>query len=181
MLPLKVTVGGLFTGLAVVCALAFVFYLIGRKKSGDNRNPKYLPPLKPNPNTPKAKKAFLDNLPKFMPYFSGVSEIIVDRDGMSDAVVDLNDDDLIALWNQTKDNPKMWINQMAAFGVSADSRTEFVAMNKHKEMYSLEGGGEIQEGIRYKVLSACWIQTLSELEKTVKKVVKKGIVKEVEE
>lgn len=186
MFPLRVSFGGFLTGVAAAFLLAVVFWFIGKKNpeakkpavspKSDSPEDKY---ISKNPSTPKAKKAFLENLPKLLPYFSGVSEIIIDKKGLTDAIIDINDADLTALWNQTIDKPEMWINIMASFGVAADNRTEFAAMEKHLEMYSSIDDSPLEVGSRYSVLSACWILTESVEGKTIKKVVKKGLVEKV--
>ena len=191
MLPLKVTFGGVLTGLFAAFFIAAVFWFVGKKNRVENKpaNPQKPESPKPkspedkyiseNPSTPKAKKAFLENLSKLMPFFTGVTEINVDKKGLTDAIIDINDADLISLWNQTIDKPEKWINIVNSFGVAADNRTEFVAMEKHLEMYSLIDDSPLEVGSRYSVLSACWILTESVNEKTTKRVVKKGIVEKV--
>lgn len=183
MYPLKITFGGLFGGLIVaLLLLLLLFYLVGKKRVGSaEKQPTPIPsPFKPNPSTPKAKQAFLNNIDRLVPFFSGVKDITIDKNGLTDAIIDINDDDLLALWHQTMNNPKMWITLMASFGLSADARTVFVAMDIHKTMYTTNDGSEIQLGLRYSVISACWILTTTDEDgRSVKKVVKKGMVKQI--
>ena len=183
MLPLKISFGGFVSGAITVILLAVIFYCIGKKKPKEN---KMTPPKKPespedkyiqkNPSTPKAKKAFLENIQQFLPYFTGITDIKVDKNKLTEAIISVNDSDLTALWNQTMNEPEKWFNLIASFGLAPDNRTEFVAMDKHSEMYSLIDGSPLENGVRYTVLSACWILTETVDDKVVKRVVKKGIV-----
>ena len=170
MITLEISTGAVVAIFVGLGAAAYAFYRIG-KKSIDEKNvsEKY---VKRNPNTIQAQKAFLDNLPVLMPFFKGVSEIQIDKQGLTDAIIGINNDDLIALWNVTLNRPELFINQMAAWGIKADTCLNFVALDKHKAMYSTEDGTELILGERYNVASACWILTTDE----GKRVVKKGIV-----
>ena len=182
MMPLKITFGGVFTGMVIAALVVYALYYYGKKNAKNTipatPNPTRPNPIKPNPSTPQAKKAFISNIDKLMPFFSGVEEISVNNDGLTDAIIDINDQDLIALWYQFKDRKDLWLNQMAAFGVAPDACKEFVAVERHKERYTTVNGSEIQNGQKYIVLSSCWLFTTIENEKTVKKVIKKGIEEE---
>ncbi len=183
MVTLEITTGGVFLGIAAVGIAAYAFYRVGKKsqvKEPESSRETTIDPnkyIKSNPNTPKAKQAFIENIEKLMPFVKGVTEIAIDKAGLTDAIISINDEDLTALWKQMINRPELWVNQMAAWGVAPDACKGFTAMEKHKALYSSKDGKELQLGQKYKVLSACWLHTTTENNgNTVKKVVKKGIV-----
>lgn len=184
MITLEITTGTVILGLAAVGAVAYGFYRVG-KKTTDNKkdkSPKQSPLndyIKSNPSTPLAQKAFLENVEKFMPFFNGVTSIDIDKDGLTDAIIDTGNKDLIALWKQMVNRTDLWLNQMAAWGVAPDARTGFVAMEKHNGMYITMEGHDLQIGKAYTVTSACWVKTETLPDGTVKKsVIRKGTVEE---
>ena len=192
MITLEISSVVVLLGLAAVGAAAYAFYRMGKRKGQEQsqqpsqqpqqplqqqqQQPSQEPYIKENPNTPQAKVAFINNLSRLMPFFSGVSEIKIDRENLTDVIIDINDEDLTGLWNKMVNRPELWINQMAAWGVAPDTRQEFMAMEKHLELYSTKQGETIEIGKQYKVLSACWILTTTDDKgASTKKVVKKGI------
>ncbi|MBR6847418.1 MAG: hypothetical protein IKM74_04735 [Bacteroidales bacterium] len=167
-----------FAATAVIGLAAYAFYRIGKKKTSDtpkNENPASKT-IKSNPNTIQAQQAFLKNLNRLLPFFSGVSEIKIDTEGLTDAIITINDEDLIAFWKKMVNRPDLWLSQMAAWGVKPDLCQSFVAMEKHKAQYMTTDNSELVLGEKYTVTSACWILTTNEDGKIIKKVVKKGIV-----
>lgn len=183
MVTLEITTGGVILGIAAVGIAAYAFYRVGKnsqKKEPESSGETTIDPnkyIKSNPNTPKAKQAFIGNIEKLMPYVDGVAEITIDKSGLTDAIISINDDDLTALWKQMINRTELWVNQMAAWGVAPDARKGFAAMEKHKELYTTKDDKELQLGQRYNVLSACWLYTTTDSNGTTrKKVVKKGIV-----
>lgn len=171
------------TGTAIAIAAgigvaAFVFYRIGKKnkKGSSNDGTPVSKYIKSNPNTIQAQRAFVENLDKLLPYLSGVTDIKIDKQGLTDAIININNEDLVAIWKKMVDRPDLWINQMAAWGVKPDLCQSFVAMEKHKAQYLTTDNSELVLGEKYTVTSACWILTTNEDGKSVKKVVKKGIV-----
>lgn len=194
MITLEISSGVVLLGLVIVGVAAYAFYRMGKRNGREQpqqqasqqpqqplqqpqqQQPSQEPYIKENPNTPQAKVAFLNNLSRLMPFFSGVSEIKIDRENLTDVIIDINDEDLTGLWNKMVNRPELWINQMAAWGVAPDTRQEFMAMEKHLELYSTKQGEAIEIGKQYKVLSACWILTTTDDKgASTKKVVKKGI------
>lgn len=171
MITLKITTGVTIAIVAGIGVAAYVFYMIGKKSTNKkNISEKY---IKSNPNTIQAQRAFVENLDKLLPYFSGVTEIKIDKQGLTDAIIGVNNEDLIAIWKKMVDRPDLWLNQMAAWGVKPDMCQSFVAMEKHKAQYVTADNSELELGVRYTVTSACWIHTTND---GVKKIVKKGIV-----
>ena len=183
MVTLEITTGGVILGIAALGIAAYAFYRVGKKsqvKEPESSRETTIDPnkyIKSNPSTPKANQAFIKNIEKLMPYVNGVSEITIDKSGLTDAIISINDEDLTALWKQLINRTELWLDQMAAWGVAPDARKGFTAMGKNKELYTPNDGKEIQLGQRYNVLSACWLYTTTDGNgTTVKKVVKKGIV-----
>lgn len=175
MITLDISFGAVATVFAAVGVAAYAFYRIGKKnmkETPEKETPvsKY---IKDNPNTIEAQRAFIANLDKLLPYFSGVTEIKIEKQDLTDAIIGINNEDLIAIWKKTADRPDLWINQMAAWGVKPDLCQSFVAMEKHKAQYVSADNSQLELGERYVVTSACWFHTTNE---GVKKVVKKGIV-----
>lgn len=187
MVTLEITTGGVILGIAVVGIAAYAFYRVGKKsqeKETEFSRESTIDPnryVKNNPSTPKAKQAFIENIDKLMPFVNGITEIAIDKSGLTDAIISINDEDLTALWKQMINRSELWVNQMAAWGVAPDARKGFTAMEKHKELYITKDSKELQLGQRYNVLSACWIYTTTDSNgTTTKKVVKKGIVESAE-
>ena len=178
MITLEISFGSVVATLAVVGVAAYAFYRIGKKnmKEPVEKNDVSAKYIKSNPNTIQAQRAFVENLDKLLPYFSGVTEIIVDKQGLTETIIDINNDDLIAIWRKMSDRTDLWLNQMAAWGVKPDLCQSFVAMEKHKALYMTTDNSELVLGEKYMVTSACWILTTNEDGKSIKKVVKKGIV-----
>lgn len=178
MITLEISFGAVVTTIAVVGVAAYAFYRIGnknKKETPKNETPvsKY---IKSNPNTIQAQRAFVENFDKLSRYFSGATQIKIDKEGLTDAIISINNEDLIAIWKKMANRPDLWINQMAAWGVKPDLCQSFVAMEKHKAQYMTTDNSELVLGEKYMVTSACWILTTNEDGKSVKKVVKKGIV-----
>lgn len=175
MITLDISLGAVVTTLAAVGVAAYAFYRVGKKnmKETPKRETPVSKYIKDNPNTIQAQRAFVENLDKLLPYFSGATEIKVDKQGLTDVIIGINNEDLIAIWKKMVDRPGLWLNQMAAWGVKPDMCQSFVAMEKHKAQYVTADNSELELGERYAVTSACWIHTTNE---GVKKIVKKGIV-----
>ena len=164
----------------VVVAVVCVLYRIGKnaQKELPNTSKKELEKkyISNNPNTIYAQRAFVENLDKLLPYFSGVSEITIDKQGLTDAIISINNDDLISIWKNMMDKPDLWINQISAWGVKPEFCQSFVAMEKHKALYVTADNKELELGEKYEVTSASWILTTNEDGRVIKKIVKKGIV-----
>lgn len=175
MITLEISFGSVVATLAVVGVAAYAFYRIGKKnmKEPVEKNDVSTKYIKNNPNTIHAQRAFIENLDKVLPYFKGATDIKVDTQGLTETIIDINNDDLIAIWGKMVDRPDLWLNQMAAWGVKPDLCQSFVAMEKHKAQYVTADNSELELGERYTVTSACWIHTTNE---GVKKIVKKGTV-----
>ena len=178
MITLEISFGSVVATLAVVGVAAYAFYRIGQKNMKEppkNETPvsKY---IKSNPNIIQAQRAFMENIDKLLPYHSGVTEIQIDKQGLTDAIIGINNEDLIAIWEKLADRPDLWLNQMAAWGVKPEFCLSFVAMEKHKALYDTADKSELELGEIYVVTSACWILTTNEDDRTIKKIVKKGTV-----
>ncbi|MCR4812809.1 MAG: hypothetical protein K5867_09500 [Bacteroidales bacterium] len=182
MVILSISAGGAIAIIAVIGLATYAFYRRGKKVNSSQNSMEAQPTPAPQatlPNMARAQKAFMSNIDKFIIYFEGVTNIKVDWDKLSEAIIDINDDDLNKLLLIYKKNPTRWIDQMATWGVKPESCVEFTAMDKHKKQYTTKDGREIIAGKRYTVLSACWLITKTHNEgATIKEILKKGIVEE---
>ena len=144
------------------------------KNSTEENSSKPTASFKKNPNIATAQKAFLNNLNRFVPLLNSTK---IDQDKWSDAVIDVNDEDLTALWYKMINRLDLWVNQMAAWGLKQERCESFMAMDKHSQLYSTASGLELTIGQKYVVKSPCWLLTTQdENGHAIKKVVKKGIV-----
>ena len=173
----------LWIGLAAI-VLIFIIYLISKTRAAS--------PTSPNSSSQKesgeeitlsdavtsAKDAFVRNINLFVPLIDELSTGRVDVNKWSDAVISTDSNNLLSVWRKYLKNVSLWENQLASWGIKRDLCVAFVAMEYHKEFYEDKDGQELQLGIKYQVVSSCWIQTISDTNGNCsKKVVKKGIVK----
>lgn len=162
-------------GAAALAAIGYYKKIQDVKQGNSTENPsKPTATFKENINMAAAQKAFLTNLHKFVPL---LNDSKIDSNKWSDAVIDINDDDLMALWYKMVNRPDLWVNQMASWGLKQERCEAFTAMDKHIQLYATANGTEITLGQKYIVKSPCWLLTSQdENGRVIKKVVKKGIV-----
>lgn len=162
-------------GAAALAAIGYYKKMQDAKQENPTENPsKPTATFKENINMVAAQKAFLTNLNKFVPLLDGSK---IDPSKWSDVVIDINDEDLMALWYKMVNRPDLWVNQMASWGLKQERCEAFTAMDKHIQLYATANGTEITLGQKYIVKSPCWLLTSQdENGRVVKKVVKKGIV-----
>lgn len=133
-------------------------------------------PIEPNPNSQvSAKEAFLGNIDKFAPHLVNLEKGEVDWNKWSDVIIEISNNNLYHVWKSVLKKHDAWIRVMASWGLSFDSCIEFVYAKGREDLYDTEDGTKMQEGIKYSVLSPCWIVTTSIGKKSV---VKKGVVKQ---
>ena len=96
MVTLEITTGGVILGIAAVGIAAYAFYRVGKnsqkKEPGSSKGTTIDPNkyIKSNPSTPKANQAFIKNIEKLIPYVNGVTEITIDKSGLTDAIISIN-------------------------------------------------------------------------------------------
>ncbi len=121
-----------------------------------------------------AETAFTDNLDKFKPLLSGVSNsAIINKKDWTSLVVSINNDELTSMWESAINKPELWITYLQTFGLQIDLLDSFEALEEYKEMYETSDGTPLQIGATYKVVSNCWIYTD---ENNQKSVALKGVV-----
>ena len=162
-------------GVAALAAIGYYKKMQDAKQENPTENPsKPTATFKENIDMVAAQKAFLTNLNKFVPLLDGSK---IDLKKWSDVVIDINDDDLMALWYKMVNRPDLWVNQMASWGLKQERCEAFTAMDKHIQLYATTNGVEITLGQKYIVKTPCWLLTSQdENGRVIKKVVKKGIV-----
>lgn len=179
MVTLEIGTGTVVVAIAVVGFAAYGLYRAGKRSMASQKQQPQQPEsrIKASPNMVNAQRAFLSNIPKMMPFFKGVEEITIDKEGLTDTIIDVNDDDLIGLWKLLKNRPEYFIDIISSWGVSPERCMELVATNNTKNQYNTYDGSVIEPGVRYRVTDACWFQTISNAEgKSEKLVVKKGLI-----
>ena len=151
----------------------------GEKTTKPGKRPEPTPPVKPLP--PKEKKVwvpaeivFADNIDRFKPLLSGVSNsAIINKKDWTSLVVSINNDELTSMWESAINKPELWITYLQTFGLQIDLLDSFEALEEYKEMYETSDGTPLQIGATYKVVSNCWIYTD---ENNQKSVALKGVV-----
>ncbi len=151
------------------------------KQIGTVEKPNHSTKTKPI-NQIAAKAAFINNLSQF----SSLLPTLVDgsysqnevKSMWNDVIIDINDWDLINLWQLVRKNSESIKHILAQWGLTPDLCTQFQCMEFHKDMYEAIDGQPIVNGKEYQVISPCWILSkVSESGKTIKEVVTKGRVK----
>ena len=132
--------------------------------------------VKPIPTGP-AKDAFLKNIDSFVPYLDGLLSGTIDKTLWSEAIVSINNQELLDLWRKAVTNPRVWVNVIASWGISSDKCMEFVAIDGRNDLYETMNKSPLIVGKKYKVATYAWIQTNMDGKKSI---IKKGIVSPVE-
>lgn len=131
-------------------------------------------PISVNPvRTGSAKEAFLKNLKGFLPLLDNLITDTYDKALWSEAMVSIDNKELLELWRKALVKPKVWLNLLASWGLSYDACMEFVAIAGREELYQTKDNSPLIVGKKYKVLSNAWILTSNEGKKSI---IKKGIV-----
>lgn len=179
---------------AIVITGAF-FWVKKRKKAeqpdGNTGGGTERPPLPPdpepedsakkvNPNPIKAKKAFIAHLSDFSKNLAALKESF-DVKSWTETIIDVNDPDLTGLWEKyvaAGNTPVKWRQLIASWQVKSDTCKSFTCVtNDNMSAYCLPDGGKLTIGVKYKVISPCWVYTSEDNQGNVKKqIVVKGIV-----
>ena len=139
-----------------------------------------LPPERPV-NLKQAKVAFMAHLDNFVPLLSALTQTSADIQKWTEAIVDINDDDLTGLWKKCVKSgspTEKWLQLLASWQIKADSCKSFTCCSEDNvESYTLESGEAIEMGVKYAVVSPCWVLTKEDADgKIQKQVIVKGIV-----
>lgn len=121
-----------------------------------------------------AKVAVRNHLSEITPLLHGVSDKgIVNISEWDNAIAKIDNKNLTEMWENSKNNSRLWLSRLSSFGLRRDMLGEFTAQSVYLDMYCLMGNGQIIVGEKYKVISPCWLYTDSDNNKVV---ALKGIV-----
>lgn len=192
-------------GIAVVAILGVYTIKASKKTGGDSHSPvspvrgkiggsgstsKPQPPqdpvspINPGPAEPQkhlnlmaAKKAFLNNVVRFIPKLNSLCDGTYKSSDWTDDIVDINDEDLMGYWKKIHKDPKAILRVFSGWGLKPEMCSSFVSLEAHKELYTKADGTPIEVGKNYNVVKQCWVLTETNSDgKTVKRVLVKGEV-----
>lgn len=121
-----------------------------------------------------AKEAFIMNIGRFTPYFNQLLQEQFDAEDWTDTIIDINNDELIEYWKRVHSNVDSILRMLAMWGVRRDTCTSFTSMKSYVAMYDTEDGTSLIDGVKYEVITPCWI--LTDMSTGAKKIVLKGVV-----
>lgn len=127
-----------------------------------------------------AKEAFLANVKNLAPLFEALDKGEKFDETITDAIIEINNNDLMNIWVKICKNPNAVLRILASWGIRREDEVQFKPQKHHFERYKLNNGQSLIEGYNYKVLSPCWIYTFIDNDgATHKEVVIKGVAVEV--
>lgn len=174
--------------IVVLCTIAILAWLFNRKKGNTTPEIQKEPP-EPTPaadptkpevgNTAIAKQTFIKSIDSFIPLFRKLSDSKEAKEAWTDAVIDTNDFNLIAIWKLCVNKPfASWINILASWGIKAEKCTGLIYSELYNGMYITESEEDLQPGKEYIVTEPCWILTYEDADGiTQKKVLLAGIIR----
>ncbi len=112
----------------------------------------------PSPNVP-AKDAILLNIDNLVPLLDGVEDGTLDIDAWSDAIISINNEELISIWKKVYKKPELWLHLLSSWGITYDNCMQFIASEYRKNLYESIDGEVLVEGQTYKVIKGTWILT----------------------
>lgn len=127
-----------------------------------------------------AKKAFVDNLPRFsvlLPTLHNGFSI----EKWTEVIVDVNDYDLTEFWKKMAEQPNVtqkMLQVLSSWQIKSDTCKSFTCLTQDNILaYKLPDGGQLNMNQRYKVESPCWIRTIEDISGNIsKEIIIKGIV-----
>lgn len=106
-----------------------------------------------------AREALLANLIGLQPLFTALEQNMTPMPEVSDAIIEINNPELMALWVKISKNPESIKRVFAMWGIKKEDEMQFQTQPHHKERYQTSDGGVPEDGAIYKVTSPCWILT----------------------
>lgn len=106
-----------------------------------------------------AREALLANLIGLQPLFTALEQNLTPIPEISDAIIEINNPELMALWVKISKNPESIKRVFAMWGIKKEDEMQFQTQPHHKERYQTSDGGVPEDGAIYKVTSPCWILT----------------------
>ena len=126
-----------------------------------------------------AKDCIINNINLFAPLIRELHKGM-NSDAWIDAIISLKNYQLIEYWNKIKNNANAWETILQMWGIKCESCISFVGMDVYKEMYDTDNGCTLENGVKYEVISQCWVLTRhSNSGKSEKTVICKGLVKKL--
>ena len=166
--PFAFLTGGLFSGLAGFFGMKTATYASARTANALTNND-----IKTVRDLVMLSDSDLKNLKGFLPLLDTLITDTYDKALWSEAMVSIDNKELLELWRKALVKPKVWLNLLASWGLSYDACMEFVAIAGREELYQTKDNSPLIVGKKYKVLSNAWILTSNEGKKSI---IKKGIV-----
>lgn len=128
-----------------------------------------------------AKKAFIDNINNFAPILDSLNNETFSKQEWTERIISVNDENLTTLWREyaKEQNLQIKLKQLlASWQLRCDTCKSFTCTTADNiAAYALPNGDQISMGVKYKVVSPCWVLTLEdENGQCSKKVVNKGVV-----
>lgn len=128
-----------------------------------------------------AGKAFVKNIDVFAPILNTLNDNTFDFQSWTERIITVNNPELTEAWRKcaTTDNvKKKWLQVLASWQLRCDTCSSFTCLTEdNKVAYSLPDGGELTDGVKYRVEYPCWVLTTEDTDgNAVKTVVTKGIV-----
>ncbi len=121
-----------------------------------------------------AKQVFSENVELFLPFLSELTKESFDSGKWKDLVSSLGNDELNTIWLKTNGKQDSILRVLAFWGYKPELCSSFVCIGGESDLYEEEDGGSLVAGIKYDVLSKCWLHTDDNGKKNV---VLKGKVK----
>lgn len=128
-----------------------------------------------------AKEAFIANVGKFIQLFESLSKDESAPAQVNEIIVSINNRELMDIWSRIHKNNAAILRILAMWGIRKEDEMKFLAQPYHLERYDvINDSSTLIEGMNYKVLSPCWLLTITnENGVGTKQVVKKGSVKAI--
>lgn len=123
-----------------------------------------------------AKEAFLANVSNMAPLFDALNKGEEFNENVNDAIIEINNIDLMNLWTKICNDHKAIIRILASWGIKKEDEIKFYPQNHHIDRYKTNTGQPIKFDQTYKVLEPCWIWTSVNKDGShIKTVIKKSI------
>lgn len=123
-----------------------------------------------------AKQVFSENLEMFLPFLAELTKESFNGEKWKDQILSLGNAEMNTIWSKTKGKSDSLLRILAFWGYKPELCSSFVSTGNENGMYEEEDGGSLTNGIKYDVLSKCWLHTENN---GTKNVVLKGKVKKV--
>lgn len=127
-------------------------------------------------NEKSAKQVFSENLEKFLPFLAELTNESFDGEKWKELIGSFGNSEMNTIWAKTKGKPDSLLRILAFWGYKPELCSSFVCTGNENDMYEEGDGGSLTNGIKYDVLSKCWLHTDNN---GTKNVVLKGKVKKV--